>query len=183
MGKVVLYACMSIDGYAAGLNDEMRVLHGWAFGDPTMAMHPDASADLFSAGAVIFGARTLRAGDAAWGDEEIFPMPVFVPMHEPRPPVVRNGSLFTFVGSVDEALRLAREAAGEKPVVIMGSPNVAQQLLAMGQVDEISLHLTEIILGGGIRLFEDSDGTPIRLERLSILESTGITHLRYRVLN
>lgn len=110
-------------------------------------------------------------------------MPVFVPMHESRPPVARNGSLFTFVDSVDEALRLAREAAGEKPVVIMGSPNVAQQLLAMGQVDEISLHLTEVILGGGIRLFEDSDGTPIRLERLSILESTGITHLRYRVLN
>jgi dihydrofolate reductase len=181
MQKVVLYASMSIDGYAAGVGDDMRVLHGWAFGDPRQAIDPVVSAEFFEAGAVIFGAGTLRAGDREWGEKDIFPMPVFVPMHKPRAPVHRNGSAFTFVGSVEEALARARAAAGDKDVYIMGSPNVAQQLLAAGQIDELELALTEVILGDGIPLLDRSAVAPARLERVRVVESRGIMHLRYLV--
>lgn len=181
MQKVVLYASVSIDGYAAGVDDDMRVLHGWAFGDPSQAIDPAVSAEFFGAGAAIFGAGTLRAGDREWGDEDIFPMPVFVPMHEPRPNVHRNGSLFTFVGSVEEALARARIAAGDRDVYVMGSPNVAQQLLAAGEIDELELALTEVILGDGIPLFDRSAVAPARLERVRVVESRGIMHVRYRV--
>lgn len=183
MPEVVLYVSMSLDGFSAGPDDDLTVLHGWAFGDPAMAMHPDVTAEFFGAGAVIFGARTLRAGDEAWGDEQIFPMPVFVPMHEPRHPVVRNGSLFTFVGDgAEAALALARAAAGERDVYIMGSANVAQQLISAGLIDVIEIHLVSVLLGGGVRLFDNLAEVPVRLERTRVLASEGITHLQYRVV-
>ena len=146
-----------------------------------MEMHPQVTSEFSSAGAVIFGARTLRAGDAAWGDEAIFSMPVFVPTHEAREPVIRNGALFTFVGSADEALRQARVAADARDVYIMGSPNVAQQLLSANVVDAVELAITGVVLGSGVRLFEHLAHTPLRMEPTRVIQSKGITHVRYKV--
>ena len=39
------------------------------------------------------------------------------------------------------------------------------------------------LLGGGVRLFDNPGPDPIELEQTSVIESTGVTHLRYRVLN
>ena len=181
MSHVVLYASMSLDGFATGPDDDLTVLHGWAFGDSTMEMHPQVSSEFLGAGAVIFGARTLRAGDAAWGDDDIFPMPVFVPTHEAREPVIRNGSLFTFVDTVEEALRRAVQAAGDRDVYIMGSPNVAQQLLSAHAVDAVELAITGVVLGSGVKLFDHLAHTPIRLQPTRVIPSTGITHVRYDV--
>lgn len=58
---------------------------------------------------------------------------------------------------------------------------VAQQYLEAGLVDEIQIHLVPILLGGGIRLFESLDAAPIELERTRVIESTGVTHLRFDV--
>ncbi|MFB7892154.1 dihydrofolate reductase family protein [Microbacterium sp. NPDC056044] len=182
MAKVILYASMSVDGFATGPDDDLTVLHGWAFGDPTMAMHPRVTAEFFDAGAVIFGARTLRAGDVAWGDESIFPMPVFVPTHERRDPVVRNGALFTFVGSAEEALHRAVDAAGDRDVYIMGSADVARQLIAIDAVDVFELAITAVLLGAGVKLFDQLPHLPIALEPTRVLESKRITHIRYDVL-
>jgi len=181
MSQVVLYASMSLDGFATGPDDDLSVLHGWAFGDPTMEMHPQVGREFLGAGAVIFGARTLRAGDAAWGDEDIFPMPVFVPTHEAREPVFRNGSLFTFVDSTEDALARAMQAAGDRDVYIMGSPDVAQQLLAADAVDAVELAITGVLLGSGVKLFDHLASTPIRLQPTRVIPSKGITHVRYDV--
>ena len=130
------------------------------------------------AGAVVFGARTLRAGDAAWGDEDVFSSPVFVVTHERREPIQRNGALFTFVDSVEGAVAAARAVAGELDVVVMGSANVAGQLLSLGLIDVLELAVTAVMLGEGTRLFDHV--SPARLEVDRVLEGTRITHLRYR---
>jgi dihydrofolate reductase len=174
----VLYVSVSVDGYATGPDGDLTVLHGWAFGDSSMAMHPVVSAEFGDAGAVVFGARTLRAGDDAWGDEDVFSSPVFVVTHEPRAPIRRNGALFTFVDSVEGAVAAARAAAGERDVVVMGSANVAGQLLALGLIDVLELATTAVMLGEGTRLFDHVP--PARLEVVRVLEGTRITHLRYR---
>ncbi|MBW9122351.1 dihydrofolate reductase family protein [Microbacterium trichothecenolyticum] len=181
MPQVVLYASMSLDGFATGPDDDLSVLHGWAFGDTTMQMHPQVGNEFLNAGAVIFGARTLRAGDAAWAGEDVFPMPVFVPTHEAREPVIRNGSLFTFVDSAEDALTQAVQAAGDRDVYIMGSPNVAQQLFSAGTVDAVELAITGVLLGSGIKLFDHLAHTPIRLQPTRVIPSRGITHVRYDV--
>lgn len=181
VAQVILYASMSLDGFATGPDDDLSALHGWAFGDSSMEMHPHVSSEFSRAGAVIFGARTLRAGDAAWGDESIFTMPVFVVTHEVREPAIRNGALFTYVGSADEAVGRALSAAGIRDVYIMGSPNVAQQLISGDMVDEVELAITGIILGSGVRLFDQLAALPLRLDPTRVIPSRGITHVRYTV--
>ena len=141
-------------------------------------------------GATIMGRRMFSGGEGAWagdpnaggwwGDEPPFGHPVFVLTHHPRETVtMRGGTTFTFVtGGVDEALELARAAAGEKDVAVGGGASVAQQLLRAGVLDELQIHLVPVLLGDGVRLF---GGDTARLECTRVIESPGVTHLRYRI--
>jgi hypothetical protein len=57
-----------------------------------------------------------------------------------------------------------------------------QQLLRAGRLDEIELSVVPFLLGGGVRLFEHLDH-PIELRQTGVIESSGVTHLRFRVLH
>jgi dihydrofolate reductase len=117
-----------------------------------------------------------------WGDVPPFHLPVFVVTHHERPPLECNGgTTFTFVtDGVESAMTQAREAAGDRDVMISGGSTVARQCLAAGLVDEIRLDLVPVLIGGGVRLFDDGD-TPLDLEQVSVIEGHGVTHLAYRV--
>jgi dihydrofolate reductase len=67
-------------------------------------------------------------------------------------------------------------------VAIGGGASVAQQYLRTGLIDELRLHVVPVLLGGGVRLFEDDPrAVRARLERTGVIESpTGMTHLSYR---
>ena len=66
--------------------------------------------------------------------------------------MAKNGTTFTFVsGSPPEIVAAARDLAGDAHIVVMGSPCVAQQLLAAGLVDALLLHQVPVLLGDGIR--------------------------------
>ena len=82
---------------------------------------------------------------------------------------------------VERALELAQDAAGDKSVSIAGA-SLAKQLLALGKLDEIDVALTPILLGGGVRLIDEFEGGPIRLEQTRVIVSDGVTHLRYGVV-
>ena len=62
---------------------------------------------------------------------------------------------------------------------VAGGASVAQQMLRAGLLDEIQLHVAPLLLGGGTRLFEQ--GSDVRLERIHVVDSPAVTHLRYRV--
>ena len=49
-----------------------------------------------------------------------------------------------------------------------------------GLVDELQIHLVAKLMGGGLRLFDQLGST--KLEQTRVLESPGVTHLRYRVV-
>ena len=59
--------------------------------------------------------------------------------------------------------------------------NVDQQYLAAGLVDEIRVHVVNVLLGGGRRLF-DQLPQRIELEQTGVSETDGATHLEYRVV-
>lgn len=59
--------------------------------------------------------------------------------------------------------------------------NLDQQFLAAGLVDEIRIHLTNVLLGDGRRLF-DRLPQRIELEQTSVSETEGVTHIEYRVV-
>jgi dihydrofolate reductase len=146
---------------------------------------------LRATGAVVMGRKMFSSGsgpweddpkaDGWWGDEPPFHNPVFVVTHHPRETVEKlGGTTFTFVtDGVEAAVERARDAAGDKNVAIAGGGSVIQQCLTAGLLDELSLHIAPVLLGGGVRLFERS--TPRSLEIVDVLHGPLATHVRYRV--
>ena len=64
----------------------------------------------------------------------------------------------------------------------MGGANAIQQFLKAGLLDEMLLHIVPVLLGEGIRLFENIGAERIELEKISVIEAPGITHLQFRVV-
>jgi dihydrofolate reductase len=83
---------------------------------------------------------------------------------------------------IESALEQARAAAGDKDISVAGGANTIQQFLKAGLVDEMQIHLVPLMLGGGIRLFDQVDPELIQLEGTRVVESPGVTHLKYRVV-
>jgi dihydrofolate reductase len=143
-------------------------------------------------GAVVMGRRMFSGGDGSWeddpkaggwwGEEPPFGVPVFVVTHHVRDPLELRGTTFTFVTEgVESAVDRAREAAGDKDVLVAGGASVAQQALAAGLLDELQIHLVPKLLGGGTRLLDGLDPN-VRLEHDRVVDSPRVTHLRYHVL-
>ena len=202
MSKVVLDMSMSLDGIGAGPNpsaaDPMGAggerRHEWhPFHDPDQVPAAGAPAasevdarevrELFAAtGAVVLGKRTFDLGLESWGGTP-FPVPCFVRTHEARDDLVTATGTFAFVtDGIERALRRAQAAAGDKDVLVMGGPTVAQQAVRAGLVDELSVHLVPVLLGAGSRLFEHLAPEAIELERIALIASPRATHLRFRVV-
>ena len=181
---------MSLDGFVAGPNvstdnpmgDGGERLHDWLFGAKTMVDSAIIADMLDRLGAVILGRRTFDLGEGPWGDDPPFPVPCFVLTQRPRPAVVKKGTPITFVDrGIEAALALAKQAAGDKNVLIMGGANVARQYIKARLLDEIHIHLAHRMLGGGDRLFEDAGA--LQLHKVKVVESTAVTHLKFRILN
>lgn len=144
-----------------------------------------------STGAILMGRRMFSGGsgpweddpnaDAWWGDDPPFGVPVFILTHHPRERVEKEGGTsFTFVtDGIESALEQARAAAGEKAVAIGGGASVIQQYLRAGRVDEFQLHVVPLLLGEGVRLFEEIGDVDV--EQVRVVESPKVTHLAYRV--
>lgn len=62
----------------------------------------------------------------------------------------------------------------------VSAADIVQQCLNAGLLDEIVVNLVPVLLGAGIRLFDDLAGT-VELEGPRVVEGTGVTHLSYRV--
>ena len=117
-----------------------------------------------------------------WGDHPPFHKPVFVVTHYERDPLTLSDTTFTFVtDGIQSALAQARKAAGDRDVFIGGGALIINEFLAAGRLDELELHVSAVLLGGGERLFEGI-GPEVKLERVRVIDGPGVTHLKYRVL-
>ena len=107
-------------------------------------------------------------------------MPFFIVTHRPEDEPPQDAG-FTFVDGLDEAIARAREAAGDKDVSIMGGADVIRQALRAGLVEELTISIAPVVLGGGKRLFDGFDET-VNLEHVRLLQSPFATHITYRVV-
>ena len=87
---------------------------------------------------------------------------------------------FTFVSGVEAAVERAVEAAESKDVHVMGGADVIRQALAAGLVDELTIIVAPVVLGGGKRLFEGFSSS-LDLEHLGVRQSQYATFIDYRV--
>lgn len=171
-----------------------RESHGYSGGESG----PDSDLleqSIASAGARLMGRRMFSGGEGPWeddprsegwwGDEPPFGSPVFVLTHHQREPLeMKGGTTFHFASDgIEPALEQARDAAGERDVAIAGGASVGQQYLRAGLVDEMMIHVAPVLLGGGVRLFEDMGDPPPSLEIESVAGSPAVAHVKYRVLN
>jgi dihydrofolate reductase len=183
MGKVLLDMAMSLDGFIAGPNNTDGGLYNWYFAPaPESASVIDELVKTI--GAIIMGRHTYETGDEADGfADDPYTATRFVLTHHLPEKVAKGAETFIFVtDGIESALRQAQAAAGEKVVAIGGGADVAQQYLRAGLVDEIQIHLIPTLLGDGLRLFEHHNTATIPLERTRVIESVGVTHLKYRVV-
>ena len=116
-----------------------------------------------------------------WGDEPPFHVPVFVLTHSPRPTLeMAGGTTFHFLTATPrQALDLASEAAGGKDVRIGGGATVVREYLKAGLVDRLHVAIAPILLGGGIRLWDDLRGFEDGYSVTSEVASSGTTHLTF----
>jgi dihydrofolate reductase len=185
VGSVVIDMSMSLDGYIAapndtpeqGLGEDGMRLHDWMFDDPSV--FESVFGDLTEhTGAVIMGRRSYDNSIEAWGGKgPLGDVPCVVVTHRA---VEGADPLFTFVtDGIESALAKAQEAAGDKTIGLMGA-NLDQQFLEAGLVDEIRIHVVDVLLGGGRRLF-DTLPERIDLELTGLSQTGSIAHLDYRV--
>jgi dihydrofolate reductase len=128
---------------------------------------------------VIMGRRSYDNSIDNWGAKgPLGEVPCFVVTHNP---IADADPIFTFVtDGIESALAKAREAAGEKRIGLMGA-DIDQQFLAAGLVDELRIHVVDVLLGGGRRLF-DLLPQRVELEQTGLSRDDGVTHVEYRVL-
>ena len=196
MTKVLAGITTSVDGYVAGPDDRPgqglgeggERLHYWVFGGPwTYDNEPEGGASgedaawlqevMSRLGAVVSGRWTYEAADH-WGGENPWDMPLFIVTH--RPEEEPDGAGFTFVSGVEEAVARAKEAAGDKDVHIMGGADVIRQALEAGLVEELTIIVAPVVLGGGKRLF-DGFSRSLELEHIGLRQSPHATFIDYRV--
>jgi dihydrofolate reductase len=179
VGKLLWHTMTSLDGFIAGPNDDMS----WVFGvDAGSSETVDRV--LSSTGALLVGRRTQDVEDRLqpgfYGGA--FRGPFFVLRHDPPPdpPVVKGVTgRFLDVG-IEEAVTIAKEAAGDGDVVVLGA-NSARQCLEQGLLDEIIVHVAPVLVGDGVRLFERAGGESVNLSPISSVDEGGMTVLRYSV--
>jgi dihydrofolate reductase len=185
MANVVIDMSMSLDGYIAapndvpgqGLGEDGMRLHNWMFDDPKVfeELYGDMTQNT---GAVIMGRRTYDNSIGEWGQKgPLGDVPCFVVTHRP---VEGVDPVFTFVDGIESAHDQAQAVAGDKVIGLMGA-NLDQQFLAAGLVDELRIHVVDVLLGGGRRLF-DTLPKRVELERTGLDHTGGIAHLTYRVV-
>jgi dihydrofolate reductase len=198
MSATVLYMSISLDGFIAGpnegpdngLGDGGERLHDWLFVDGSSdssgvpgrppGVNGQVYAEAMATGAVAAGRGTFEPA-AGWGGDHHDGVPIFIFSRQDPGIDIGQWPLVTYLTDVTAALTQAKDAAGDKNVLVHGAA-VAQLALAAGALDEVELHVIPVLLGRGRRLFEGLPPEQIELERTRVLEGeNGVTHMHYRV--
>lgn len=187
MSTVVLKMSMSLDGFIAGPGDDLDlVLESWV--NPPSGEMSEVNRGIveqwFTTAAVVIGRRMFDLGEeqSGWVENPPYSVPIFVLSHSVPDKVAAGGTNYTFVDDITSAVKQAKEVAGDGFVTIAGGAGVFQEALNAGLVDELHLAIAPVVLGDGIRLFDNING-PVKLEVGEIVETPEVTHVNYRVLN
>jgi dihydrofolate reductase len=201
-GKVFCSVSMSLDGFIAPgslgelMGRQWMELQAWVFplrffrenlklgeGGEEGRDNDIARETFERTGASVMGKRMFDAGERMWPEEAPFHTPVFVVTHEKRDPWQRpGGTTFHFANDgIETALGQARTAAGERDVRIAGGGATILEYLNAGLIDELSIALSPVLFGSGVRLFEGVDAGRVALSPVRAEPTQRVTHLTYAV--
>lgn len=168
--KLLMHFTMSLDGFVAGPNHTMSWMTGTA--------RPGLIQEYVETTGAIIGGRNgwdvvrhARPYGGRWQG------PIFILTHHPEDAAPTDAVTFLNC-DVGRAAQIALQAADGKNVEVL-SPSIGRQLLERGLVDEIDLHIAPVLLGAGIRLFDNPHGEPVNLSLLNGSQPSAIVNLRY----
>jgi dihydrofolate reductase len=205
MSKVFVDMGISLDGFVAGLNggpqnplgDNGTEIHKWVFSLKSFREHlgqeggennidNELVEKTFNRiGANIMGKRMFIEGEVNWPENAPFHTPVYVLTHESRKPWERKGGTTFYFTKEDikGVLQKAKQESGNKDVRISGGADVVAQYFNAGLVDEFTLHISPVILGSGVSLFDKIKKEKFSLEIAAVNSSPNVTHIKYTVVN
>lgn len=182
MSVVLSTHSISLDGFMAQPDGRPGRLHAWlsANDEPGSDTSREVLADLVARiGATVVGRNTYDIADG-WGGRLPFDWPFFVVTH--HPPENAEELPFVFVTEgLERAIELAKEAAGDDDVSVMGG-DLTRQALSAGLLDELHLDLVPVLFGEGVRFLDDFEDGPIRLERMRLVDTPAVAHVSFRVV-
>lgn len=131
------------------------------------------------------GRRTYDMTDDpdAYADNYEFQVPIFVLTHRPpaKHPKENDDLTITFVtDGIESAVLMAKAAAGERDVVVLGA-DAGQQALRADLVDELQIAIAPLLLGTGTRMFEHLEDMEIHLEKTRTIETDEQVEVYYKV--
>jgi dihydrofolate reductase len=170
-GKVLWHFTMSLDGFVAGPEHGMDWMTGFSVRPGLVDEY------VRTTGAVLGGRDGWDAGGGHRPYGGAWKGPLFILTHHPGDAEPADGVTFLECDPA-EAVRIGLEAAGGKNLEVF-SPSIGRQLLERGLIDEVDLHLAPVLLGQGIRLYDNPGGAPIRLHRVGEGDATAVVSVRY----
>jgi len=185
MGKVVLGWTMSLDGYINDRNGSVDALYPDLTGWRETELGKES---IQNTGAVVMGRNSFAMAEDpdSLAENYEYQVPIFVLTHQPpkKHPKETSKLTFTFVtDGIESAIEQAKAAAGDKDVTVIGAANTAQQCLNAGLANELHVDIMPVLLGGGLRPFDNVDAQQIKLERIDVMElPAGRTHLEFRIV-
>ena len=197
MSATVLYMSMSLDGIIAGpnegpgngLGDGGHRLHVWFMTDGKIdldalrrsgSVNGQVVEEIMSTGSVVAGRGTFELAEG-WGGDHHDGVPIFIVARDEPGIDISKWPLVNYVDDVTTAMTRAKEAAGDRNVLVHGA-GTARLALAARVLDELELHVIPVLFGQGRRLFEGLPAEQIELERTRTLAGgDGVTHMHYRV--
>jgi dihydrofolate reductase len=196
MGKVIMGAVVSLDGFIADDNDDVGPLFDWYDnGDVTWSFpgsygesrSTQASADFMRShyrdeAAVVIGRRLFDLTNG-WDGRPAAGEHVFVVTHRPPTDWEHAGTApFTFVDGVEKAIAAAKEFAGDRDVDVAAG-QIGGQALKLGLIDQVVVNQVPVVFGSGRPFFATGAlAEPLRLENpTTIVRGDRVTHLVYDV--
>lgn len=197
MGKVVMVAAVSLDGFVADEQDRPGPIFDW-YGNGEVAVHLGDEERVFHVSpptaeflsevrdrtaAAIIGRRLFDIVDG-WGGRPAAGEHVFVVTHVPPTDwAFADTAPFTFVDGVEAAVEQAMAFAGDRDVSVTAG-DVGGQALRLGLVDQVVMNLAPAVLGTGVPFFGTGSLTEaIELDDPRIIAGDRVTHLVFDVRN
>lgn len=191
MGKVVMYATVSLDGFIADEGDQPGPLFDWLLtGDVPLdeggvLKVSQASYDYTrrywsEIGATIAGRRVFDMTDGWDGQPPAGVDHVVVVTHRGRPEGWHPEAPFHFVDGIEAAVARAQELAGDR-IVEVAAGDVGGQVFAAGLVDEVRMDVAPVVLGSGKRFFGSAHSQHLMEDPEEVIQGNRVVHMRFRV--
>ena len=191
MGKMVMNASGSVDGFIADENDDPGPIFEWLVSgdvpldDSGVLKVSQASFDYVrpywdEVGVTIAGRHAFDITDGWDGTPPSGIDHVVVVSHRGAPEGWDLQAPFHFVDGIEAAVAKARELAGDRTVEFAAG-DVGGQALAAGWVDEVRMDVAPVVLGSGKRYFGSVDAQHLLEGPDVVVQGNRVLHLRYRL--